>query len=125
MLARFVIHALPKRPGVAHWRSLHSQKKAWAGEFVRQNRERFNVPQARMDDPLVVVRVILEHKGRAYDQDNAMAMMKVPLDALQRAGILWDDAPAYCRVVVEDRPYAGIERTTIELVEADEYDSDV
>jgi hypothetical protein len=44
-------------------------------------------------------RVIIERRGvRALDYDNLVGGCKPLVDALCRAGLLWDDAPKHCQI---------------------------
>lgn len=116
----FEIPALPYREGKKHWREIHRQKTDWALVFAH-HAKKVKQPKAKPDDPRVRITIVFEHRGRAFDRDNRYAMCKVPLDALQRAGVLWDDADQYLDLAApEDVPFAKREHTTIILEEIEE-----
>lgn len=81
----------PPRPGEVHWSALQRAKKQWAEYFgwlmlrdrivpVKQG-ERFRVE------------IVFYRPGPVGDKDNDHAACKVILDAMKRAGLIWDDGP--------------------------------
>lgn len=62
------------------------------------------------------VKITLHH-ARPYDQDNAYAACKPVIDALKYWGLLWDDAPAYLDLTVEQAKSKHRERHTVIEIE--------
>jgi Holliday junction resolvase RusA-like endonuclease len=103
---------LPPRPGKAHWRTIHKAKNTWT-EYIRIISTHHKLPLAQPGEKRHV-KITFHRPGPDSDIDNLHAMLKVPLDALVRTGLLVDDSPAFCTVnvsTISTRP----SKTVIEL----------
>ena len=85
---------LPPRPDKVHWRVVWKAKKEWAEYFGWIMRQR-GVAACPVGERR---RVLIEfyRSGPVSDKDNTYALCKVPLDALVKAGALFDDSPRFC-----------------------------
>lgn len=108
----FKFQHLPKRPGRAHWAQISKQKTQWAKDF-ELFANAMCVPKARKGEKRSV-HMHLKSRGPIRDRDNLHAMCKVPLDALKRAGLIYDDSPSYITLSVSDES-SGITETAITL----------
>ena len=104
----------PRRSG--HWGHEYALKKRWARDFAYLFRAE-GCTRA-YDGEHRYVTITRHHKGVAMDKDNLYSTGKVPLDAMCKAGILWDDAPLYCTLTMVDAPGAK-ESSTVITVEVE------
>lgn len=86
----FAIDELPPSRNVQdrkHWRFTHDMKNRW--KFLIQEKIGTDVQAIEPCDITVTFRVM-----REMDGDNKKARLKIPLDALQRAGVISNDNEA-------------------------------
>lgn len=99
----------PRRSG--HWAHEHKLKARWARDFAYLFRAE-GCPKA-VEGEHRRVTIERHHPGVAMDTDNLYSTGKVPLDALCKAAVLWDDAPAYCSLTMLDVPGTKESKTII------------
>lgn len=99
----------PRRSG--HWAHEHKLKARWARDFAYLFRAE-GCPKAVVPCHRTVT-ITRHHPGVAMDTDNLFSTAKVPLDAMCKAGVLWDDAPAFCTLAMLDVPGAKESKTVI------------
>lgn len=98
----FDIPSLAPKPGTLHWAAMNKQKKSWAQHcYLKAMTEGCPTIKERERRS---VRIERWHAGPAMDVDNLHACLKVPLDALQRANLIWTDSPKYLDLEVVDVP---------------------
>ena len=109
---RITIPGLPPDPRRAHWGVVSRAKRQWT-ELLTYLPAARAVPKVR-DTERRGVHVTFYRPGPESDVDNAHSRLKVPLDALKRAGLIVDDAPTWVDVTCATVP-SGRTRTVIEL----------
>lgn len=99
----------PRRSG--HWAHEHKLKARWARDFAYLFRNE-GCPKAVVPCHRTVT-ITRHHPGVAMDLDNLYSTAKVPLDAMCKAAVLWDDAPSFCTLTMLDVPGAKESKTII------------
>jgi len=96
-----------------HWRARNKLKSAWMEEFYAFSVvERQKLRQWASVKLQMTVRVIIHH-SRAYDPDSLVACVKPCLDGLVCQRFLWDDAPDYLNLIVEQQICPHKQRHTV------------
>lgn len=76
------------------------------------------------DDPQRLIEIVFSKtRGPESDIDNLYGRCKVILDALQRRGWLYDDAPRYCALKPREETRAPQTQTTIAISEVVEVEA--
>ena len=94
----FEIDHLPELPNArsqkSFWR-LHNEKKNWLKYL-------FDLADKRPKEPLKKVEVIItRYSSRECDLDNLYSSLKAPLDALVKAGFIFDDRPSIITLIAK------------------------
>jgi head-tail adaptor len=81
----------------AHWSERVKQLVSWKRTIhaLIQGRDRQYLMENAKERRKMTVRITFQHR-QEYDQDNMLAVCKLPLDALVRLGFLADDKPEFC-----------------------------
>lgn len=94
------------------WRARHAQTRRYLGDALGQL-QALRVGRACPWSPVEVSAVLYVHNR--MDDDNAVARLKVPLDALTRAGIIRDDRRPHCRLAGIPEQVIDRRRPRVEL----------
>jgi len=95
---KFEIDYLPDLPNARSQRSfwrLHNEKKNWLKYL-------FSFADKRPKEPLKKCEITMTRcSSRECDLDNLYASLKAPLDALVKAGFIFDDKPSICTLIAK------------------------
>lgn len=86
------------RKGSGHWRTVKRDHDAYLNAAVVRILQQSKSDQRALlaSEPVVVTAIF--YVWSVMDDDNCVARMKVPLDALKHAGVLKDDKRPWCRL---------------------------
>lgn len=102
-----------------HWSARQKEKLLWMSVLRCKvpPRERRKLQDAAKAQKRVKMTITL-HNARQFDRDNAYGAVKVVVDAIKAAGLIYDDRPAYLDLEVQQVKCKRVEKRTVIEMEA-------
>ena len=92
----------------SHWKTRTLEVEKWAtlisASLHPSDRLALRKNAQKSSPAIVMVNSVFLHRKGAFDPDNAVAALKLPLDGLVHAGLLRDDSEKYVKIEMPKQP---------------------